>query len=348
MTSIERAVQDNIRILLSMLPAVRDGNADAIHDSRVATRRLRAAVPLAWASEPEERWAEPMDALRTLGQSFGRARDLDVALERLTDIADRLPLSGVAVAFLKRELSDRQGRAHRRLIKTIEELPLDSIRDLRIGRSLLTIGPNRPRRVLAQHLGERATALDDAVERASGVYFPKRAHQVRVNVKKLRYLIELLPDRSQPAGAIKRLRRAQDTLGELHDRQSLMDLIEEVKSGSSEGAQYDPVLALLAHDRHDAFTEYLDQRDRLQRVVTDVKRSFDGHVSRSQILTRGLLMASMVMAPSAAGLIARRRRHADDVRREPPAGSGFGRAAAIADERLAVDARTSALVATRK
>jgi CHAD domain-containing protein len=62
MTPIDRSVRENLRILLSMLPAVRDGNADAIHDARVATRRLRAAAPLAWAFEPEDRWAEPMEA----------------------------------------------------------------------------------------------------------------------------------------------------------------------------------------------------------------------------------------------------------------------------------------------
>ena len=39
MTPIDRTVDENLRILLSMLPAVCDGNANAIHDARVATRR---------------------------------------------------------------------------------------------------------------------------------------------------------------------------------------------------------------------------------------------------------------------------------------------------------------------
>jgi CHAD domain-containing protein len=348
MTPIDRTVHENLRKLLSMLPAVRDGNADAIHDARVATRRLRAAAPLACAFEPEDRWVEPLEAIRTLGRSFGRARDLDVALERLTDLEGRLPLSARTLAFLRQTLTERQGRARRRLIKTIESLPLESIGHLRAPRPILSLRRDRRGRVLEQHLAQQATNLRDAIERASGVYFPNRAHQVRVDVKKLRYLLELLPNRAQPAGSIKRLRRAQEVLGAVHDRQSLMDLIDEVKTTGTDRDQYDPVLALLAADRGEEFTEYLGQRDRLQQLAGEIARSYDGHLSRQQIVTRGLLMAGVVMAPSAATLIARRRGHAasDEA---PATGAGFGRTPAVEHDRPVADRRGRELAtATRE
>jgi CHAD domain-containing protein len=75
---------------------------------------------------------------------------------------------------------------------------------------------------------------------------------VRVNVKKLRYLLELLPKRARPAGALKCLRRAQESLGEIHDQQSLMDQIEDAKASSTDRDQFDPVLAPLAGDRRSA------------------------------------------------------------------------------------------------
>jgi CHAD domain-containing protein len=328
-----------------MLPAVRDGNADAIHDARVATRRLRAAAPLAWAFEPEDRWAEPMEALRTLSRSFGRARDLDVALERLTSIEGegRLTPSARTLAYLKQTLTERQGRAHRTLIKTIEGLPLDSIRGLRLDCPRLTMGRDRRPRVLEKHLAERATDLREAIDRASGVYFPNRAHQVRVNVKKLRYLLELLPKRARPAGALKSLRRAQESLGEVHDQQSLIDQIEDVKASSTDRDQFDPVLALLAADRRDAFSDYVGQRERLQHLASDIVRSYDSQVSPRQILTRALLMAGVVMAPSAAALIARQRgRFAAG--QPPVAGTGFGRTPAAEPDRPAGDRRSAALI----
>ena len=343
MTPIDRAVYENIQILLSMLPAVRDGNADAIHDSRVATRRLRAAVPLAWAFEPEDRWAEPLEALRTLGRSFGRARDLDVALELVAGIETRLIPSARAIASLKQSLTERQGRARRNLIKAIEGVSLDSIRDLRVDRPRLSMGRDRRRRTLGKHLGDQASALRDAIERASGVYFPNRTHQVRVNVKKLRYLVELLPERARPAGAVKRLRRAQEALGEIHDRQSLMDQVEDVKASSTDRDQFDPVIAILAADRRDAFTEYLDQRDRLQGLASELERTFDGHVSPRQILTRGLLMASVVMAPSAVTLIARQRGRSKS-RQAPLVGADSDVTRAAEQDRPASDSRRTALV----
>jgi CHAD domain-containing protein len=330
-----------------MLPGVRDGNADAIHDARVATRRLRAAAPLALAFEPEDRWAGQFEAMHTLGRSFGRARDLDVALERLADLEGRLPLSARALALLRLTLTERQGRERRRLIKTIEELPLDSMSRLRATRPRLTLRRDPRRGVLEQHLVGQAAHLRDAIERASGVYFPNRAHQVRVDVKKLRYLLELLPNRAQPAGSIKRLRRAQEVLGAVHDRQSLMDLIDEAKATSTDRDQYDPVLALLAADRRERFTEYLGQRDRLQQLVSEVVRTYDGHVSRQQIVTRGLLVAGVVMAPSAATLIARRRGHAASDRL-PAAGAGFGRTPAVEHDRPVADRRSRELAAASR
>ena len=53
---------------------------------------------------------------------------------------------------------------------------------------------------------------------ASGVYLPKRAHRVRVETKKLRYVLELVGS-AESAAMVKRLRRAQEVLGQLHDHQ---------------------------------------------------------------------------------------------------------------------------------
>src|SRR5262245_33274637 len=118
MTLIDRTVDENLTILFSMLPGVRDGNADAIHDARVATRRLRAAAPLAAEGEADESSDEPLDAIRQLGRSFGRARDVDVAIERLEDVERRLPGAARSLAALRQTLTARQEKSRRRLVKT--------------------------------------------------------------------------------------------------------------------------------------------------------------------------------------------------------------------------------------
>ena len=193
-----------------------------------------------------------------------RLAELETSMSRLNDwriSSVRLPVAARSLASLRQTLTARQEKSRRRLIKTVEALPLESFGGLRFTRPRFTLQRDRRGRVLEQNLAEQATDLGQAIERASGVYFPNRSHQVRVSVKKLRYLLELLPRRAQPARSLKRLRRAQDLLGELHDRQFLADLIDEVKAASSDREQYDPALALLAADRRDRFADYLAQRD---------------------------------------------------------------------------------------
>jgi CHAD domain-containing protein len=46
MAKVNGVILSNLDALHSRLPQVRDGDRDAIHDARVATRRLRAAIPL--------------------------------------------------------------------------------------------------------------------------------------------------------------------------------------------------------------------------------------------------------------------------------------------------------------
>ena len=299
MTLIDQTVDENLKILFSMLPAVRDGNADAIHDARVATRRLRAAAPLACEEGPDE----PLDAIRTLGRSFGRARDLDVVIERLADVERRLPGVARSLASLKQALTARQEKSRRRLIKTIEDLPLDTIRTLRPARRFMSLRRDRRHKPLQAQIVAQAAELRQAIDRAPGVYFPNRTHEVRISAKKLRYLLELLPARQQPNRTLKRLRRVQDLLGRLHDDQTLADVIEETRDGSTDRDPYDQALALVDAERRDRFAEYLGQREALTEAVDEILEELGGHSSRTQIVARGLLLAGVVLAPSAASLI---------------------------------------------
>ena len=66
-----------------LLPAVRDGGSTAIHDARVATRRMRELVPLVVGGlMPSD--TERLDrTLRKATRRLGRARDREVMLETL-------------------------------------------------------------------------------------------------------------------------------------------------------------------------------------------------------------------------------------------------------------------------
>jgi CHAD domain-containing protein len=81
-------------------------------------------------------------------------------------------------------------------------------------------------------VANRAQRLTVAIQEAGAVYLPERLHRVRIAVKKLRYAAELAAEiageRSSPD--IRTLRRAQDTLGRLHDVQVLIERVRETQA----------------------------------------------------------------------------------------------------------------------
>ena len=60
-----------------LLPAARDGHAESIRQARVATRRLREALPLL---APGPRGRALGKTVRRLTRALGPVRELDVAL----------------------------------------------------------------------------------------------------------------------------------------------------------------------------------------------------------------------------------------------------------------------------
>src|SRR6185436_17783847 len=81
------------------------------------------------------------------------------------------------------------------------------------------------RRQLRQLMAERAHAAAAAVAHATGVYFPNRVHAARIAIKKCRYAAEIAAETGifVDGSLIRDLKKAQDVLGNLHDRQTLID-----------------------------------------------------------------------------------------------------------------------------
>jgi CHAD domain-containing protein len=62
-----------------------------IHRARVASRRLRAALPLFIACLPEKKAAGWVKQIRGVTRALGEARDTDVQIERLEMVSRALP-----------------------------------------------------------------------------------------------------------------------------------------------------------------------------------------------------------------------------------------------------------------
>jgi len=285
-----------VEVLLSHLPGVRDGAVADVHDARVATRRLRELLPLA-AAEMRASTRKACELVRDAGRALGTVRELDVLISLSTDLGDVHPHAAGPLAITRSMLLSERDKAARRLVKRLERLDLELLRgEVRSSRAAFLPGAGW-RRAFGERLAFRALKLGSALTHASGVYMPNRLHRVRIHLKKLRYLAEIAADTGiwRPAHLRRDAGRVQDLLGEMHDRQVLLERLDSTDA--------DPLLlatlrAEIAHQHR----SYLTQRDRLIAMVEACRR-FGEHqrTKRVRLLSR---TAAALLIPAGVALLA--------------------------------------------
>ena len=183
--------------------AARRFDPDAVHDLRVACRRLRAAMKL-----------------------FGKKplRALDAAVERLQDALGEVRDAQLQERWLRShravKLAAGQDRKERRAearlrqalafwTRRSEPRLLLALPRVHAGGRL---GGSRARRRLRTRVKRVEGALEDARS-----LDPRKTHALRIAAKKLRYEAELLGDAFDLADAVEALAAAQSALGDLHD-----------------------------------------------------------------------------------------------------------------------------------
>ena len=233
-SELARVLRRQINALVRALARARErhGPVRAVHQARVASRRLREALPVANAVSTIATGGIRHD-VRRLTSALGDVRELDVArhtLEaRVTD--DRWPFA--AVAAVKRHLKTKRARGRERMLPRIDRYDVDKLRArVRARADSVDSSHASPRidAVLSKRVRERARKFVRNARHVGTMYSPEALHAVRISGKKLRYTLELTRDVSgAPLGReIGQLRRLQSLLGELHDLQVLNGHIRTV------------------------------------------------------------------------------------------------------------------------
>jgi CHAD domain-containing protein len=197
---------------------------ECVHDLRVAARRLDIMLQLGDGALPAPlRQARPV--LRRLLRSFGVARDLDVGLDMLGNLAKNLPRrERKALEPLRLRLITQRNLEQRQLIRLLQS-PAIRQWNKKLTAALRNAWPYVPvRRRLAVHaapplirqLYRRLRKDGDMLTAASSV---RDHHIVRTHVRQFRYALELVvPLYNGPAARMLRsLQRLQDRLGAQHD-----------------------------------------------------------------------------------------------------------------------------------
>jgi CHAD domain-containing protein len=102
---------------------------DRLHDMRVATRRLRAALEVCGECFPRKRLRKALKRVKALADALGERRDRDVEIEFLTEFASTAPATDQAALAARIEvLREEQAQANRELAPYLAEERLAKLR----------------------------------------------------------------------------------------------------------------------------------------------------------------------------------------------------------------------------
>ena len=230
---IERLLRERATTLLRRRRKVReDGDPEAIHDLRVATRRLQEVLDLFEPVLPKEERRRARRRARRIRHDFAEVRDADVLHGLVRGLrADAPAGEKAAIAPVERRLRQRADRLRLALSGGDQGPPrvagirkrLDALLDHLEKHPAPAVEVARAARV---GLARRARELERARRNAaSGRPIP--AHRLRIAVKRWRYALEILDASSLGpfTAAIETARRVQEKLGALHDLDVLIALV---------------------------------------------------------------------------------------------------------------------------
>jgi CHAD domain-containing protein len=319
-TGLRRAFATRHRALTKHVAAAVEGDERAVHQARVATRRLREALPVLGAGLPRKRVRKLRRRMRKLTRLFGAVRERDVALKMLDDRQVGGSVDTPGAEKIRTLVCDGRNAARNQLLDT-----LDVQRVARWMGDVKTFEDelDQPAMqadtgwqiVLAQRLLRSTERLRHAINDAGMLFVSDRLHAVRVALKKLRYAVELAAELSASKldATLEELKSGQDTLGELHDVDMLMCYTTSALEAETDGhihAALEALLAKLEAERHELHARYLTQQPSLL-VLTD--RISD------QVVPRFTMARAGARAGAKAGARALRRELPQDLRSEEPA-----------------------------
>jgi CHAD domain-containing protein len=106
------------------------GDIERVHDMRVATRRLRAALEIFEPCFPEKPYAEALREVKRLADALGERRDRDVAIAALFAFNEQMPAPDrPGVVSLIGRLVDEQAEANLLLAPLVETANLVALRE---------------------------------------------------------------------------------------------------------------------------------------------------------------------------------------------------------------------------
>jgi len=205
-------LQENIqRVDKRVNDYIADSNEGNIHDIRTAIRKVDASFrSLPKKVRKKSRVYDYTTASKQLFKINSQVRDYDIIYGKLEKYSSEPVYTELTGALKKRR--DAKLRKARSIALSLRKLPLPKVDEDDI-----------PNKKLQQRFNKVVSRFSDRIELnfpivITNVNKTQQLHEMRKDCKKLRYLLEILPNQNNEiAKTITELEEIQDMLGSIHD-----------------------------------------------------------------------------------------------------------------------------------
>jgi CHAD domain-containing protein len=221
-----------------------DLDSEYLHDFRVSVRRTRAVLSELGDVFSEELSAHLKTEFRWLGSVTGATRDLDVLLLKLEDYAGLLGKSlRKGVADLEDSIRARRAIERGQMVALLQSDRYGALIEgcesaLRSPDHVGKAAARSVRSVACERIAQRAKRVFKRAARIGPDCPARRVHDLRLECKKLRYLLEVFHSLCEPgpfAHVVKALKRIQTGLGDFNDYHVHADWLREIEGEQASG-----------------------------------------------------------------------------------------------------------------
>jgi len=266
--------------LLKAMPAVQEGDEMSVHQARVASRRLREALPVLGATADDDALDRAANRVRRITRALGPVRELDVTLSLLAELESKGTAPKRAITRVRTAVIEERQKRRRAMLDEIKPSRLEKLR-----KRLVRVAAPETRKAqtrtaiheAAVKAAERAVKLRGAIDEAGSIYLADRLHRVRIEAKKLRYALEIHREltHSRSTARINRLKHHQDLLGRVHDLEVLIERTREVQASLPAQnrramSELNRLIRALEAECREGHAVYMHGRDQLIKLCEDV------------------------------------------------------------------------------
>jgi CHAD domain-containing protein len=240
----------------------REFSEEAVHDLRVAARRLLATLDLGRALSPRPSLQKTRRALKEFLDGLDDLRDVQVLLVDAGDLLEMFPQLKAMLKRLKKQEKELLGQA-------VDELKKSHLVELteRVGK----IQTQLEQEICGTEFNANLLkAVDDAYGRARQAHgqVDERQggtiHRLRIAFKKFRYMVEIaLPLlKNYPETHLERMHTYQSLMGDVQDAEVFLQMLDD-HAGHASASDLEAVCQSLETRRAESISTYLNSKDDL-------------------------------------------------------------------------------------